>query len=600
MGSNLVIVALPAADEPVWKVSSEQVPHLTILFLGENTENTNTDRILQFVNHAITTNQHGSFYLDVDYRDTLGPDDADVLFFRKDWSAKWITQLRGQLLQNEDIRSAYESVEQYDEPWVPHLTLGYPKAPAHDDKMPEHGIYGVRFDRIAVWTDNYDGPSFRLQWPDWESDMCVAYSGVGRSAVTDILEHHGVKGQKWGVRKNIQGKPADAFALSYLGPLANVSPEFRAHASGRTKVLTSVFGVFALLDPKVHSDLLEASKQAQITVADKQLAKGLKDGTAFVAVHNASAEHFNSKIDGLNSKWDKTLPNRDWSKEDWEHPKDPDFKKYMADVDQLSRESLQKAVDGMHLENASGTQKVEVVPTDAAGSFTLKVVQIKHDATSPELTIKLIYKRDDTGAITGFDIDDGQPKTAVHGAAFVDGLLDQDEDKTAAFGAVFVDGLMHHGIKGQKWGVRKEEVRSGLHNRRVSVETQRRDKRPAQDVRVYDTIGVSKSKKSSIDTKGGEDHAPAPDAIKVAVVRQKLKKSGPAALSNQELRDVATRLQLEAQVAQLEGKTRQSAGKKFISQHLKNNPKNQQKIFDFGTKAVTKTVAKKVATGGLA
>src|SRR5437868_8552361 len=169
--SNLVIVAIPAADEIVWKVSSEKVPHLTLLFLGELEPDDNVQRMADFIEHAVEVSEHGPFYLEVDYRDTLGPDDADVLFFKDNSSAKWINSFRGQLLQQNDIRAEYEEAEaaglQYPE-WNPHLTLGYPSAPAKE--IPDNrSIYSVAFDRIALWTTDFDGPTFRLEWPERDS-----------------------------------------------------------------------------------------------------------------------------------------------------------------------------------------------------------------------------------------------------------------------------------------------------------------------------------------------------------------------------------------------------------------------------------------------
>ena len=47
--SNLVIVAIPDENDRVWKVSSEQVPHLTLLFLGDTNEVANLDKIMSAV-----------------------------------------------------------------------------------------------------------------------------------------------------------------------------------------------------------------------------------------------------------------------------------------------------------------------------------------------------------------------------------------------------------------------------------------------------------------------------------------------------------------------------------------------------------------------
>src|SRR6059058_6240624 len=198
--SSLCIVAIPAEDDLVWKVSSEKVPHLTLLYLGEFQPDDNVQRMADFVEHAIR--EHGPFYLDVDYRGTLGPDEADVLFFDGGWDSKWIKSIRGQLLQQNDIRAEYEEAEaageQYPE-WVPHLTLGYPTAPAKpipDDRK----IYSVMFDRIAVWTGNYEGPEFRLKWPDRDrmESPAVAYSDIGKKFVlshTSVLDDSDVRAQ---------------------------------------------------------------------------------------------------------------------------------------------------------------------------------------------------------------------------------------------------------------------------------------------------------------------------------------------------------------------------------------------------------------------
>lgn len=199
--SSLVIVAIPAEDDLVWKVSSEKVPHLTLLYLGEFEPDDNVQRMADFVEHALNINEHGPFYLDVDHRGELGPDKADVLFFENGWDSKWIKSIRGQLLQQNDIRAEYEEVMAAGDGfpnWVPHLTLGYPETPAKpipDDRK----IYSVCFDRIAVWTGDYSGPEFRLKWPDRDNmESAVAYSDIGKQFVlthTSVLDNPTLKDQ---------------------------------------------------------------------------------------------------------------------------------------------------------------------------------------------------------------------------------------------------------------------------------------------------------------------------------------------------------------------------------------------------------------------
>jgi 2'-5' RNA ligase len=197
--SNLVIVALPSKDDYVNKISTEKVPHMTLLFLGEDsTKVKNLDKIIGFVEHAANTTLT-RFSLDVDRRDTLGPDLADTLVFSKNiWSdLKRIEQFRSNLLKENNIRLAYDSTTQFPE-WIPHITLGYPETPAKPDERDYPGINYVSFDRIAVWFKDYEGVEFPLKQYYGNVDMDMAMSNIA----DDILVHFGVKGMKWGVRRD--------------------------------------------------------------------------------------------------------------------------------------------------------------------------------------------------------------------------------------------------------------------------------------------------------------------------------------------------------------------------------------------------------------
>ena len=199
--SSLVIVALPSENDPVQKVSSEKAAHMTLLYLREpGFDQSQIDLISGFVEHAAST--LSPFNLDVERRGLLGPDDADVLFFAKR-DAKRIATFRDQLLQNDLISQAYNSVEQYPE-WTPHLTLGYPTAPAK--KVPEdRDIWWVNFDRISVWTGDSTGPTFQLVPKDDGMEVAMSQTQRGRAFITGDLSHYGVKGMHWGVRRSESG-----------------------------------------------------------------------------------------------------------------------------------------------------------------------------------------------------------------------------------------------------------------------------------------------------------------------------------------------------------------------------------------------------------
>lgn len=225
--SNWVIVAIPSADDYTWKISSEKKPHMTMLFLGEQKKNeTKANAISEFLKHVIDYSIP-RFGLQVDRRGLLGKDDADVLFFKKNRDVSKLETIRSYLLTNFDIREAYNSTTQHD-PWTPHLTLGYPATPAKPDQIGYSNIHWVEFDRVALWTGDYEGPTFELKSRDEYSVAEVAMSDTvdrGRSVVrgnranimirdevnwdsvdtkkvNELLEHHGVRGMKWGISRN--------------------------------------------------------------------------------------------------------------------------------------------------------------------------------------------------------------------------------------------------------------------------------------------------------------------------------------------------------------------------------------------------------------
>ena len=194
-----VIVALPSLmDDEVYKISSEEVPHLTLLYLGD--VELSAEAVL-YVQHACR--ELSPFGMTVDYRGTLGEDDADVLFLEKNWGRR-VEEFRHHLLLNDEIKKAYDTAEQYEE-WLPHLTLGYPEKPAKDGD--ESKIRYIDFDRIAVWTGDFEGPEFRLKYADHAMEVAMSdISTVDRgAAAVDELFHYGVKGMRWGVTNNKDG-----------------------------------------------------------------------------------------------------------------------------------------------------------------------------------------------------------------------------------------------------------------------------------------------------------------------------------------------------------------------------------------------------------
>lgn len=179
--TSWAIVAVPPKGDPVWKLSSEKIPHMTLIFLGEQSSPELKRKISDFLSHVTSSETLTRFYANVSHRGELGDDKADVLFIENGPWLDSIKEFRTNLLLNDDIRSAYDSVEQYPQ-WTPHVTVGYPNKPANDDAI-DHPVNYLTFDQIMFWTEDFGGEVFPLGSQEMN------------------LAHYGVKGMKWGVRK---------------------------------------------------------------------------------------------------------------------------------------------------------------------------------------------------------------------------------------------------------------------------------------------------------------------------------------------------------------------------------------------------------------
>jgi hypothetical protein len=343
--------------------------------------------------------------------------------------------------------------------------------------------------------------------------------------------------------------------VAVLGWTAPISPALRKNVSTATNVKVAAFGQYALLSPSVRSDLRQASTKVNLQKADKHWENGIKDGSAYVAVQNHLADHFNSHIDALNNKYPA---DRDWSHEDYSHPKDPTFKKYVKDVHKLTAQSIDHAVNQLNLDNPSGTKTVKV-EQDPHEPLTFKMSvhskTAKHAAgdAPDEITFRVKYQTDAKGNVVGFELDDGSDSMS----------------QTVELGKEF---LAHYGVKGMRWGVRRDQA--------VTTQTH------------LDTGLIRR--RTKVVAKGGTSQPAHTDAVKAAVAKQVIKKSGTDALSTQELRDLANRLQVENQV----GILMSSKGKQYVSRQLESEGK--QVLRRGATKAAPHVLrkAKKAAAVG--
>jgi hypothetical protein len=154
------VFAIPADDDPIREMSTEDIPHLTTLWFGNLGDDFAGD--LDLIKEALAVVVQGvaPFDLATGERSTLGDEDADVLMME----AGTLGDLREDALTYDDIAAAHNAVEQFPE-WTPHLTLGYPDtpSPAADEDLPAT----IRIDRLALWAGE-DRTEFPL---NGESDM---------------------------------------------------------------------------------------------------------------------------------------------------------------------------------------------------------------------------------------------------------------------------------------------------------------------------------------------------------------------------------------------------------------------------------------------
>lgn len=98
--------------------------------------------------------------------------------------------------------------------------------------------------------------------------------------------------------------------------------------------------------------------------------------------------------------------------------------------------------------------------------------------------------------------------------------------------------LEHFGVKGMRWGVRRESTTP-------STKAPEKPKTPTPVV-VSQQKGTSKLK-----TSGGTRQPASDEAVRAAALSQKLRKSGVNSLSNREMQDLVSRLNLEQQMNRL-------------------------------------------------
>lgn len=489
--TSWAIVAVPEDGESVWKVSSEKVPHMTLLFLGEQSDPSKAEHIAQYLQHAVNRSIF-KFGAEVRNRGVLGADSADVIFFEANERLKEVNDFRSFLLADSVINEAYHSTTQFDG-WTPHLTLGYPAKPAKKvEGLHSLPLYSVYFDKIALWVDDYDGPTFNLEYPDQQAMAMdsLAHRQAERAAAhqqletaRDVVMRNVLTRRKLREPSNLKHHGIGARKFEHRNLVEEAATKTLKAAAETSKALSHEgrFLKHAISGELVHGSTTEAK---QVYVRENQLA---------------FLRHFEQTIGGRPSERDgrefdiSTRPDGDW---------------LLSRIDRLSH-----------------TATVET-------------------CIRPEL--------DERGMITGYDI--------VHDQ------LTPDDMRCA---------LMHYGVKGMKWGVRRANRKAEKAETKAAIKEAKSDakaSRKAADVQSKISKAVRKDAKKDRGEVGVRSKVVGPKKTEEAKVaadsRKRSSKHGTDVLSNKELQDMVTRMNLEQQYQNLmdnkKSQSARSAGTKYI------------------------------------
>jgi 2'-5' RNA ligase len=196
--TTAAIMAIPGSLEPIRLVGDEE-KHATLLYFGETSTLPDTAKQTLLDSVEMASGMMFPFGEEVIDVARLGPDAPPALVAML--SKSNIAQVRNLFKMNPDVNSFLDNADQFPS-FTPHVTLGHPDFTEEALlRVLMKQIWRVRFDRLAVW------------WNDERFEFKLGLSGSDNLAMSDaigeFLAHHGIKGQKWGVRR----KPSEVTGL---------------------------------------------------------------------------------------------------------------------------------------------------------------------------------------------------------------------------------------------------------------------------------------------------------------------------------------------------------------------------------------------------
>lgn len=258
----------------------------------------------------------------------------------------------------------------------------------------------------------------------------------------EALKHHGVKGMKWGVRKEEVrgGGPNAHIRISNKTNRATVSGTNMAAVVGTATIFFPALPLM-FLSPRYRAENRAAVKQNNKVQGDKKFKKAIANSKKAAQVHNTAAKEINAQLPAFNSdkRWKGMTPDS------------PKQKAYDAAVEKelLNPAYAKAAIKVYGTESPTGRYKFEI---DSAENGTLKFrdtlkeahearQKVEHAADDEELVeVRFDILRNETGHILGFRPSEEEQAMAQ-----------------SAMGEAGAEFLEHYGIKGMRWGHRKAD-----------------------------------------------------------------------------------------------------------------------------------------------
>lgn len=202
--TTAAIMAIPSPLESIRLVGDEE-KHATLLFFGETSTLPGEARQTLLDSVQMACEMLFPFSESITDVVRLGSEVPPALVALL--AGENLSQVRNLFMMNPAVKGYQDNVQQHPS-FTPHVTLGHPDFT--DEAIVRalmRQIFKVRFDRLSVWwnDERFDCP---LGIPTTSDDASVS-AAIGKFLAEhaveddDHLEHHGVKGQKWGVRRAV-------------------------------------------------------------------------------------------------------------------------------------------------------------------------------------------------------------------------------------------------------------------------------------------------------------------------------------------------------------------------------------------------------------